>query len=475
MIKNIISRYHPRYVRSLVYMLQACEYKISDYVVWLHRVEDFNVVEKRKQLTKSSKALLLLVLGYALWTLLIGLGVFIILTVSAWYSYVFGVMIILTAPFLLAYLILLSLLCIQLLQKPVESIIVNRARETLAKHPGLKIAIAGSYGKTTMREILKTVLAEGKTVAAPPHSYNTPLGISRFVQGLSGDEDVLIFELGEYYPGDVRTLCELVGPDMGIITGINEAHLEKFKTLERTTQTIFELADYLGDRPLYINGESELARKHAQPGHRIYDQNGIGAWQVVGAKTDLSGTSFTLEKGAAELSLQSELLGLHQVGPLATAAVIAKEIGISEVDIRAGIKKTKPFAHRLEPRTDDTGVTILDDSYNGNPDGVRAVITFLATLEGRRFYVTPGLVEMGRQTKSVHQAIGRQLAQAGVENVILIKNSVTPYIEQGLIDNQYTGTVLWFDDAFAAFAALPHLTVKGDIIVLQNDWPDQYA
>ena len=89
--------------------------------------------------------------------------------------------------------------------------------------------------------------------------------------------------------------------------------------------------------------------------------------------------------------------------------------------------------------------------------------------------MTPGLVEMGSHTETVHREIGKQLAEAGIEKTILIRNSVTPYIEKGLKESTYNGEIVWFDDALAAFAALPHLTVEKDVIVLQNDWPDQYS
>ena len=92
----------------------------------------------------------------------------------------------------------------------------------------------------------------------------------------------------------------------------------------------------------------------------------------------------------------------------------------------------------------------------------------------RRFYVTPGLVEMGIRTEEIHKQIGKKLAKANIEKVILIKNSVTFFIEQGLKEGGYGGEIIWFDDGLAAFSALPYLTVRGDVVLLQNDWPDQY-
>jgi len=475
MITNVISRYHPRYIRSLVYMLQASEYKISDYFAWIRRTKDFRLVEKRKKLTYSSKALFLIGVGWVLWLTIIAAGVGVSISISSMYGYLLGATIILVAPFLLVYGIAALLFGVQLFQKPVEFIIINRAKKMLSSHKALKIAVAGSFGKTSMREILKTVLSEGKKVSAPPYNHNTLLGISAFIRMLKGDEEVLVFEFGEYYQGDIQTLCELVDPDIGIITGVNEAHLQKFKTLEHTARTIFELADFLREKYVYVNGESEFARKNAYSEHCIYTRNGIGKWKVENAHTDLSGTSFTLTKGDEKLLLKSSLLGFHQIGPLVVATVIAKNAGLSAEQIQIGIAKTKPFNHRLELKTDSAGVIMLDDSYNGNPDGVRAVVAFLSSLNGRRFYVTPGLVEMGAQTEVVHREIGRKLAEAGIEKVVLIKNSVTAYIEEGLKDNQYHGEIIWFDDALSALKALPHMTAKGDIVLLQNDWSDQYA
>jgi UDP-N-acetylmuramoyl-tripeptide--D-alanyl-D-alanine ligase len=476
MIRNWLSRYNLRYPRSLVYMLQASEYNIRDYLAWYHKTKNFTRVERRKQFVRTAKGLLLLSIAWTIFFLLVGTAISILLIGAGSLKYILPLLIIFFSPYILAYGIIIPLLVIRvLIQWPVQYLIINKAKQKLKIHTAVRIGIAGSFGKTTMREILKTVLSEGKKVAAPPHSYNTLLGISQFIKTLEGDEEVLVFELGEYYPGDVRKLCDLVQPSMGVITGVNEAHLQKFKSLERTVKTIYELADYLERRPVYVNGENELARKNARSGHILYDRGRVGNWKIENPKTDLTGTSFILTKNDTRLELKSALLGLHQIGPLAASAEIALNLGLSFDQVKEGISKTTPFDHRLEPKTDNAGVITLDDSYNGNPDGVNAVIAFLASLKGhRRFYVTPGLVEMGLRTEEVHKQIGKQLAQANIEKVILIKNSVTSYIEQGLKEKGYKGEVVWFDDALAAFAALPLLTVKGDVVLLQNDWPDQY-
>ncbi|MBI4085006.1 MAG: hypothetical protein HY432_00675 [Candidatus Liptonbacteria bacterium] len=475
MIRNWLSRYSFRYPRAIVYMLQASEYNLRDYFAWYHNVKNFANVEQRKQFVKTAKGTLLLVIAWIFIFFIVCFSSLILWFGTFPLKYILAAITLLVAPYLLAYGITVPLFVIRIfIQLPVEYFLIKQARRRLKNHKAVKIGVAGSFGKTTMREILRTVLAEGKNAVAPPHSYNTPLGISQFVKKLSGREEVLIFELGEYYPGDVRKLCNLVQPDIGVITGINEAHLQKFKELGRTAKTIYELADYLQGKPIYVNGESEIALENARPGHTIYSRKGIENWKVKNEKSDLNGTLFTLT-GNGELSLKSGLLGLHQIGPLLVAFHISSALGLSHEQIKKGIEKTRPFEHRLEPKIDGTGVITLDDTYNGNPDGVKAAVEFLGSLKAhRRFYVTPGLVEMGSHTEKVHRDIGRNLARACIEKVVLIKNSVTHYIEQGLKEEKYGGEILWFDNALVAFAALPYLTVKGDIVLLQNDWPDQY-
>lgn len=475
MIKRWLTRYGLHYPRSLVYMLQSCEYNVLEYLAWHARLKDFSSVEKRKRFEKTPKGLLML---FFAWFIVFLPPTLLLFTyqkemTSLWIIALLGTVIFL--PYFLAYLIILPLLFLKyVIEPPVNYFIISSAKKELKKNKALKIGVVGSFGKTTMREILKTVLSEGKKVAVPPYNYNTPLGISRFIKTLEGDEDIIIFELGEYYVGDIRKLCEFVEPDIGFITGINEAHLEKFKTLEETEKIMHEFTDYLKEKKLYLNGESEIVLKNARPSDIIYSKERVGEWMIDNKKTNLEGVSFVMSNKKETIELNSHLLGLHQIGPLAGAVYISLSLGISLEQIKSGVSKTKPFNHRLDPREKD-GVVVIDDSYNGNPDGVKVAIEFLSSLKNcRRFYVTPGLVEMGERKKTIHQEIGRRLAEAGIEKIILIKNSVTPYIKEGLEEGDYKGEVIFFEDALKAFEAIPLLTVKGDVVLLQNDWPDQY-
>ncbi len=482
-MKKFLSKYSLKFPKSLVYMLQASEYNSEEFFVWLRGVSNFKTVENRKSLVNTSKAILLLCFSYLIFIFFILVSFNYLIFAESQFGLALFVFFILATPYITIFATVAFSSLLNILQKPIERSIIKNATEKLRKHKAMKIAIAGSYGKTTMKEILFAILSQSKNVRATPENKNTPLGISRFVDTLDGNEEILIFEMGEYYKGDIKLLCELVDPSIGVITGINEAHLEKFKHIENTVDTIFELADFLNKKEntsLYINGESKLAKEKTKSIKNkkvvIYDEKKVGEFVIEDLKTDLSGVSFILrDQSGQSIVARSSMLGKHQAGPIAVSAVIAKGLGLKLQDIELGIKNTKAFDHRMQLREDSGGVFIIDDSYNGNPDGVRTAIEFLKEIKDkRRFFITPGLVEMGRKTEEVHKEIGKWLARAAIEKVVLIRNSVTHFIEEGLKENNFSGDLIWFESSKECFASLPKRTVSNDILLYQNDWPDNY-
>ena len=487
-MNRLLSFYSITFARSLIYMLQASEYDLGEYFAWFWRVRDFRIVENRKTLDPTTKARLLLgilrcgyIASYIVW-----LGLVVLAGVYMSIPYIIlGLFWFLGFPYFLAYGITAPLyLGRKFIQEPKERQMILEAQIILAKHPAIKIGIAGSYGKTTMKEMLATVLGTGfdfGEVKATPGNMNTPIGIGRFVRKLSGNEKILIFEMGEYYPGDIKALSELIQPSIGVITGVNEAHLSKFKTLDRTVATIYELDDYLEGHSCYKNGENALITARTPKDALLYTSEGIDGWVVSDLKhASLKGLEFKLTKGKQSIKLYSELLGTHQVGPLSAVASIAIErFGFTTSQVETGIKAIAAFEHRMEPKPLLSGALLIDDAYNGNADGLTAGIRFLEAQghkEARsRYYLTPGLVETGDRTEAVHRTIGKQLAETKIEHILLIKNSVTPFIADEIEKAGHGVKIRWFADMPSALVALPQMTVVGDIVLLQNDWSDNYA
>jgi len=152
---------------------------------------------------------------------------------------------------------------------------------------------------------------------------------------------------------------------------------------------------------------------------------------------------------------------------------MARELGITPSQVEAGLKKVKPFEHRMQPRLMH-GAWVIDDTYNGNSDGVRVGLELLKDSDAkRRVYVTPGLVEQGDKTESVHIAIGEQAA-GSADVVVLMKNSVTEFIKTGLANKQFTGELIEIENPLEFYTHLDQFVAAGDVVLMQNDWTDNY-
>ncbi len=479
MITWFISCYLPSYPKALVYMLQSTEYAVRPYLAWYWRTRNFKAVAHRRklELTRPAKLLLLgLMFGIALQVLLGAVLLFVGWRENNGWLLAIGALVVLTYPVVWAHLVVVPLLLGRLfIIAPKQKRLIEQSEALFAKHPATKIAIAGSYGKTTMKELLLTVLSEGKRVAATPANKNVAISHAAFVRKLQGDEEVLIIEYGEGKPGDVAKFAATTHPDLGIITGLAPAHLDQYKTLQAAGEDIFSLAEALDDRQVYVSGESEALQPFIKPAHHVYSQLAVLNWKVSDITVDHHGLGFVMKRGKERMKLQSALLGRHQVAPLAMAAALARELGLTAAQVEAGVAKTAPFEHRMQPRNIG-GALIIDDTYNGNIEGVRAGLRLLKELPARRkIYVTPGLVDQGQETKAVHTEMGRLIAKTAPDEVVLMANSVTQFIQGGLKEGDFKGHVTIEHDPLAYYTSLDQVTAAGDVMLLQNDWTDNYA
>ena len=478
-MKPLTSLYSLRYPGTIIYMLQSCEYRAIPYLRWLWRTRDFSTVSNRGHLKRTRYARLLLVLlvaGIAI-EVAAGLSLIVLGIVDGLAGYwAFGAAVIVAYPIIWPHLIVLPLELGRLyVVEPKQEGEVRRSADIFSAHSAVKIAVAGSYGKTTMKEVLNTVLSEGKRVAATEANHNVAIEHAKFAHRLEGNEEVLIIEYGEGAPGDVRKFSANTHPTHGIITGLAPAHLDSYKTMEAAAADIFSLGEYLKGKNVYVNADSKAASEHIGEGYVRYGESGAGKWKATDISVSASGLKFKLKNGKRTLELESHMLGRHQVGTLSLAALLGLELGLSEAQVKAGIANTAPFEHRMQPYQLG-GALIIDDTYNGNIDGVRAGTRLLAELSSKRkIYVTPGLVEQGNETESVHTEMGRLIAGSEPNIVVLMNNSVTEYIRNGLEESSYAGELRIEDKPLEFYRNLEHFVAAGDTVMMQNDWPDNYS
>lgn len=471
---KLINLYLPANIQVLLYMLQASEYEIGTFLHWYWTTPDFTKLrsEKLKPTTKTN----VLSSIYSVIYLALAAGGIFALSFGATKLEVplmfIGLGIILVAPILSIHFLLLILwLGTWVVQKPIEKRIISNGKKIFDQHDAIKIMVAGSYGKTTMKHILEAVLSAKYKVAISPGNKNTLIGQSRFAKGLKGDEEILILEAGEYQPGDVWDMCQLIQPNAGVITGVNEQHMLRMKDISNTLSTIFELADYLDeqqDTRVFVNNQSAYLKNRIKKHHLKFNQFSAGKWKIKDASTSIDGTEFTIYKGKQSIKVNIDLLGLHQIGPVACAVALASELGMTVKQIQTGIKKIKPHDRRFTPKKLKNNKTIIYDIYNGNPDGFLTSIEFLSNIKAkRRVYVTPGIIELGTAAESVHFGIGRKLAESNIEHIVLIKNRVTEFMFEGLRAGGRED-VEWVEDGFKFYADIESYVKSGDVLLLQN-------
>ncbi|MDR2063857.1 MAG: UDP-N-acetylmuramoyl-tripeptide--D-alanyl-D-alanine ligase [Candidatus Nomurabacteria bacterium] len=469
-MKGYLSRFRLDYVRTLIYMLQATEYHAWEFVKWCHRTKDFGQVMRRRVLVWTNKARLLYAVITGVQVAMLGaVAVLVFWPTSGIALILIGLFLLMLLPILLEFLLVLVVkLGDFFITRPLAKKRIAAATEKLAGIKAVKIAVVGSYGKTTTKEVLKTILASGKRVQATPGNMNQPLSIAEFIMGLSGDEEILIFEIGEYHMGDVRKMCEIVRPDFGVITGVSEAHLANFKTLENIKKTFDEIRAFVPDERLYLNGDNAIL---ADEQGVKYAQDGMAGFKVSGVKLRAFGTEFTMNKE----KVQTALLGAHNIGVVVLGMYLAeKQFGAKREAVKRAVAELKPFEHRMEPKKVN-GAVVIDDTYNGNLEGVKAGLKLLKSLEGKRkIYVTPGLVEQGKKTAEIHTEIGREIGFVASE-VVLMNNSTTQFIQKGLDEVGFAGEVKVVDSPLLFYENLPQYVAQGDIVLMQNDWTDNYA
>jgi len=480
LIKAITVFYTPKtYPNLIVYMLQTTEYQPRAYLKWYWRTQNFNKVMVRRTLnkTKAAKGLLLGLYAGIIIQLLVG---FLLIYLWHWHNLagglIFGLAVIVSYPIIWAHLITLPLIAGRLLiVRPRQKAKIIASGKIFKKHKGVKIAIAGSYGKTSMKELLLSVLSAGKTVAATPANLNVASSHAIFAEGLSGKEDILLIEYGEGAPGDVKRFAQTTHPTHGVITGLAPAHLDHYPSVEAAGEDIFSLANYLKNKNVYVNSESPASESFIRPEFNLYNQAGALGWSATDIKVSLKGLSFNLTKGKKTIDIKTNLLGRHQVGPIALAVALAELFGMSNEQIITGVASAKAFEHRMQAYQ-LSGGWVIDDTYNGNIEGIRVGTQLLGELPAKRkIYVTPGLVDQGKEKKAVHRELGRLIATAQPDLVVLMKNSVTPYIIEGLSFGNFKGTTKIEDNPLQFYNNLGQFIAAGDLVLMQNDWPDNYA
>jgi UDP-N-acetylmuramoyl-tripeptide--D-alanyl-D-alanine ligase len=344
------------------------------------------------------------------------------------------------------------------------------------------IAVTGSYGKTTTKEIIAHLLAARHRVLKTPQSYNTLMGVCKVIRGeLRDDHEFFVVEMGAYRRGSIARLCMLTPPDISVITTIGIQHLERFGSPESVKLAKAEIIQALAPEGLAVlNGDNASCREvEGLTRGRIVrfgltDREDL-AYSATQMRFGPDGVAFTLNaRGGESMRVQTRLLGRHNVMNVLAAVSVAHELGLSLEEISRSLLSLEPVPHRLQPIRGAGGVSIIDDAYNANPEGAISALETLAQFAGRKILVTPGLVELGERSTEENRKFGAAAASV-CDLVFLVGPEQTKAIQEGLRERAFNPEKLKiFLSTADAVQHLSSVTRSGDVILFENDLPDQY-
>ncbi|MGO1580270.1 MAG: Mur ligase family protein [Peptoniphilaceae bacterium] len=480
-------------------MLQLEGYENSEYKVWIQENEEKvkrlvypKITDAKSPLVWTERAKRL----KATHDMVNSLYIFASLAISILIYYlsknmIFAIIVLGVSLFVVYYLQFQILLVSNKIALPKEEIInkgfFDSAQAKILEYKNkenLKVlGITGSFGKTSVKFIANTVLAEALKVKNTPSSFNTPMGLSKIINNeLERDREVFIAELGAKKKGEIEEVANLVRPDIGIITAIGPTHMHLFKSIENIMDTKYELIEALPkDGVAIFNYDNEYVKvlsdktslKKINYGIKDIENLDVYAKDI---EVSSKGSQFTLGiKELGEVKCESILLGVHNISNLLAAASAAYVLGLSLDQIASGIKKVEAVEHRLNIVDSGTGVIVIDDAFNSNPVGFRAALDVIDGFkDSRKIIITPGMVELGDIEEEENYKIGFEIAKV-CDFVILVGKKRTEAIYKGLKEAKYQEENIFVVNSLnEATAVLGNLSRVGDVVLFENDLPDNY-
>ena len=342
------------------------------------------------------------------------------------------------------------------------------------------IGITGSYGKTTVKNLLASMLSQQYPTLASPVSANTPAALSRCIRDELGPQHrYFIAEMGARHPQDIRVLSRFIRPSVGILTAIGPQHLETLGSEERVRETKYALiAGLPGDGfAVFSDDGRHVSACYRRAGvmKALVGEPGDDLWAEDAALSP-EGSRFTLcGRDGLRLPCETRLPGEHNIRNILLAAAAALYLGVSPARVAQGIAEVKAIAFRLQASRHPKGYTVINNGFNTNPAASLRALEVLASYPGRHVVVTPGFIELGRQEQAANRQLGRDIA-AVAQEVLLVGVERTRPIREGLME------VGFDENHIRAFPSLEEANRhaaqaygEGDVLLYENDLPDQYS
>ena len=382
------------------------------------------------------------------------------------------------------YVLSLIVIGINWTTNQIKHIYFTRAERKLQKYPKLiKIGITGSYGKTSVKELLSQVLSHSYRVASTPKNINSDIGISKFILSTDfSNIDVCIVEMGAYNKGDITLVCDIVHPTIGILTAINQQHLSLFGSIENIQTTKYELLRSIPKMGVSItNADNRLCMQYVGDLESTVYTFGsepensptcLVEWSKQKDEKLQIHYKLQLDQPEEKIEVEPSVIGEHQAMNIASCILAAKAIGMPTEKIISAVNELKQPEQSIKIYSFGKA-TVIDDSYNSNPDGFKAALQLLSSFPSirKRIVITRGMQELGSESSGLHEIIGNEISFLADELVIITPDFAAD-LKRGILEKYHTTTKEIFDiEELVNF--IKNLKDEDVVILLENRVPDQ--
>lgn len=371
------------------------------------------------------------------------------ITLEAVASVVFHTSNIILLYFVLRFLLFSAIVqMIQLPTKAVKQLYIFLAARKIRRYPSLTtIGITGSYGKSSVKEFASHMLSEKYTILHTPKNTNTEIGIARFILKSDLKEvEVFVCEMGAYKMGEIKKICDMVSPKIGILTAINEQHLSLFGAIEKTQQAKYELLRSIpedglvivnGDNPYCTEFLHELACKK-QLRFGMDPDNNLDLL-IENVTWDLDGGKYDVLCEGKRYTVEVPIIGQHHAMNLVPAMAASRCIGMTPEALIERAKSLPKTTHGSLRIYQYGKATIIDDSYNSNPKGFCSALDVMSKFPSvrRRIVITRGMLELGERSAELHEQVGGEIAFVADGLVVTTKDSYT-WLKRGVGHKYHT-------------------------------------
>lgn len=351
---------------------------------------------------------------------------------------------------------------------------IARAIERIREHKKLLvIGVTGSYGKSTTKEFTAQILRKKFRVAKTKGTNNTPIGIANAIlSGLQKGTDIFVVEMGAYKKGEITELCRIVNPKIGILTAVNQQHVSLFGSLEKTMETKYELIESLPKNGLALfNGNNANARLLYEKTDKkkllytcsdVREKNAITATDIVAQKTFVT---FVVVFGRKKLQLTAPVIGKHNIENMLPGIYLASYLGMTDAEIADAVSSLN-LPGQTMTRHEVGGVSMIDDSFNANPESVRVVLDYMRLYSGKKLLVLQPMIELGKYAREEHRRLGREIGET-CDFLLVTNTNYMSSLQEGLRFAKKKCVIFVGTPAEIA-QYITSRTKKGDVVVFEG-------